>query len=141
MSPDDLPERIATKIRLDPDGGCWMWTASLCKGYGQQHWEGRNWKAHRLTYTLLIGPIPVGLTLDHYVCDTPACVNPAHTRPATIEHNSGRVSGRPLSEQCARGHAWTPENTLVSGTTPAGKPRRHCRACMRIRGARWHTPA
>lgn len=137
----DLPQRVAEKFKLDPVTGCWVWTASLCKGYGQVGWEGRVWKSHRLAYTLLVGPIPAGLVLDHFECDNPPCGNPEHLRPSLHEVNSARVPGRRTTDRCIRGHEWTPENTLISGTSMAGKPRRHCRACMRIREENARTAA
>jgi hypothetical protein len=42
--------------------------------------------AHRVPYTLNVGPIPVGLDVLHS-CDNPLCVNPAHLSPGTYQQN------------------------------------------------------
>src|SRR5271167_976762 len=75
---------------------CWLWKGFLHNGYG--HIRDKNWKiqlAHRVAYELLVGPIPVGLTIDHLchntddtckggsTCPHRECVNPAHLEPVT----------------------------------------------------------
>ncbi|KKK93890.1 hypothetical protein LCGC14_2688380 [marine sediment metagenome] len=58
--------------------GCWEWTRCRTdKGYGQVRVHGKAWRAHRLSYTINVGPIPDGLFVLHD-CDNPPCVNPAH---------------------------------------------------------------
>lgn len=54
---NDLPVRIASKV--DADGECWLWTASVNQaGYGQLNWKKKIQRAHRVIYELLVGPIP-----------------------------------------------------------------------------------
>jgi hypothetical protein len=45
--------------------------------------------AHRYAYEWLIGPIPIGLDLDH-LCRTRECVNPNHLEPVTRKENIRR---------------------------------------------------
>ncbi len=87
-----LPDRIASKIDKS-DSGCWLWTAGQNgAGYGQVHYEGPAKRAHRVVYTLLVGPIPEGAQLDH-ICFNRACVNPDHLRPVTHKQNHEHLQG------------------------------------------------
>lgn len=60
-----------------PDGDCIIWTGSRVYGYGNAFFKGKKWRAHRLAYTLHIGPIPNGLYVCHH-CDNNSCINPEH---------------------------------------------------------------
>ena len=85
----DLAPRLRSKITPDPSG-CWLWAASLgTAGYGQV-WDGVTMRrAHRVTYTLLVGAIPEGLEIDH-LCRVRRCVNPAHLEAVTKQENQRR---------------------------------------------------
>jgi hypothetical protein len=110
-----------------PDG-CWLWTGALGRaGYprwGSPYWPGDTY-AHRIAYRMVVGPIPAGFEVDH-LCFVPACVNPAHLEAVTVQENRRRRRARPLTTECARGHAMDEANTYVN---PAGK--RSCRCCVR----------
>jgi HNH endonuclease len=133
-------EGLLTLVSVSAETECWNWKLSLDKdGYPQ--WSamyrrlGTN-RAHRVFYTLLKGPIPEGLELDH-TCKNRMCVNPAHLDPVTSKVNSERGGnfGREQTH-CMRGHEFSPENTYVfpPGTRHAGQ--RLCRECNRIRTRR-----
>lgn len=77
--------------------GCWLWTAGkVPDGYGAFQLYGRSQRAHRVAYELLIGPIPDGMVLDHFLMNTDpascsrACVNPSHLEPVTSAENTRR---------------------------------------------------
>ena len=71
-----LLERFEEKFRKTP--GCWEWLASrLPFGYGQIMINKRPRVAHRISYSLYVGPIPDGMQVLHK-CDNPPCVNPDH---------------------------------------------------------------
>lgn len=69
--------RLISKITFD-QSGCWNWGGTRNdKGYGVLYFRGKNWRAHRVSYTLFCGEIPAGLMVCHH-CDNPQCVNPHH---------------------------------------------------------------
>jgi len=125
-----LPARIASKINFGVEGDCWTWAASHNPaGYGLVRFDGKTCRAHRVVYTLLIGPIPVGLELDHR-CRNHACVNPSHLEPVTGSENVLRgLKGYALRTLCRSGrHDITdPENIYVKPSTG----NRKCLTCQR----------
>lgn len=67
--------------RVTKSEGCWMWTGGcFSTGYGQMHLsrpKRSSVGAHRVSWELHFGPIPVGMLVCHH-CDTRACVRPDH---------------------------------------------------------------
>lgn len=128
--------RLDEHIEKD-DQGCWLWTAATRTGYGTTHigsrtsGDRRQVMVHRLTYELLVGPIPEGLDLDH-LCRVRRCVNPFHLEPVTRRENllrgEGLTASKAAQTHCIHGHAFTPRNTRIrkNGT-------RTCVACARDR--------
>lgn len=63
--------------------GCVEWQgATNAGGYGILHWG----LAHRLSYTLFIGPIPRGRCVLH-TCDNRRCVRPSHLWIGSLADN------------------------------------------------------
>lgn len=125
------------RVVLKPDTSCWVWTGTTNgRGYGRVWSVGKQKKAHRVFYELLVGDIPEDLELDH-LCFNKLCVNPAHLEPVTHQENLRRAGitgllGPELKTHCPRKHPYTPENTisqLVAGTTWV---RRMCRICRKV---------
>ena len=127
-------ERFLAKINKT-DAGCWEWTASITpKGYGQFYFDGGMRQAHRVAYTLLRGPIPVGLQIDH-LCRNRKCVNPDHLEPVTPKVNTARGITNDWQREkthCPQGHAYDEQNTYK------WRGQRSCRTC-RNDAARRHT--
>lgn len=64
--------------KVDKSGDCWEWTASrINTGYGRFVLSGKIQMAHRVSYELMVGPIPKGKCVLHH-CDNPPCVRPDH---------------------------------------------------------------
>lgn len=73
-----MEERFWAKVDLSDPEGCWPWMGSTSeKGYGRMHLRGKNTNAHRVSWELHFGPIPLARFICHS-CDNPPCVNPAH---------------------------------------------------------------
>lgn len=120
-------DRTLSGIRsrtLVDEVGCWVW-----QGYRTAHGYGRIGAdyAHRLTYELVVGPIPDGLQLDH-LCRNRGCCNPAHLEPVTMAENIRRGYGHGSETHCPQGHPYDEANTY--------RPKRGgrmCRTCKRNR--------
>jgi hypothetical protein len=88
--------------------------------------------AHRVSYELLVGPIPQGLQLDH-LCRNRRCINPAHLEPVTSRENTMRgetvAAANASRDHCPSGHPYSDSNTIA-----LGKGGRKCRECDRTRG-------
>jgi hypothetical protein len=131
-----LPERFWSKTTIDPETGCWLWTASTSEGYGAFGVrKGLIARAHRVTYTTLVGEVPAGLDLDH-LCRTRRCCNPAHLEPVTRRVNLLRGNTVNARTHCPKGHPYDAVNTNVINVRGGGKYRQ-CRACNRANCAAW----
>src|SRR5690554_1231498 len=84
--------RFWVKVGLpDPETGCMEWTASKPRGYGNFGLNGQVLRAHRISYSLCVGPIPQGLEIDH-LCRNRSCVRPDHLEAVTHSENMRRVA-------------------------------------------------
>ena len=130
------PLRVPTEAwlweRIDAQGDCWLWSGHIKpSGYGSIDLGPRQVQAHRHVFEVLVGPIGLGLELDH-LCRVKHCVNPDHLEPVDHATNcrrgvAGAVNGaryRALSH-CKRGHPFDEANTYRHPQTG----RRACRRC------------
>lgn len=116
----ELTERFHSKHTKLPSG-CWEWQGALVGRVGykrgvvsyQRNRVNTFYLAHRYAYTLLVGPIPEGLEIDH-LCANPVCVNPDHLEPVTGHENKRRTGERTTT--CKRGHAYDVVNTYITVT-------------------------
>lgn len=75
--------KLFTKFVIGDPDECWPWLDKPNEnGYGL-FWSRLDdgttclYKAHRVVYTVMVGPIPIDRDLCH-TCDNPPCVNPYH---------------------------------------------------------------
>lgn len=103
---------------------CWIWQRALKPdGYAVGYPFGKSSpkRMARVAYEAFVGPIPIGLEIDH-LCRQRSCCNPEHLEPVTREENIARgVAARVV---CRRGHAFSAGNTIINSNGA-----RTCRAC------------
>jgi hypothetical protein len=94
---ETLPIRFWKKVDktpgYGPSGNCWRWAASTRGDYGCIGTPEGTQSAHRVSYTINVGPIPDGLDILHS-CDMPLCVNPEHLAPGTHQENMAQIHQR-----------------------------------------------
>jgi len=79
-------KRLFTNSRLDEETGCWNTLYGANVSEPQMGVEGIMIRCPRLSYTIMKGVIPEGLSILH-ICDNPRCVNPEHIFPGTTQDN------------------------------------------------------
>lgn len=83
----------STKRRLyekleESEAGCWEFMGARdSKGYGRIWHINEVIMAHRASWMVHRGPIPIGIFVLHD-CDNPSCFNPAHLFLGTADDNT-----------------------------------------------------
>ena len=72
---------------IDDEDSCWDWKGHVDdKGYGKVTYLSKQWKSHRVAFTLSKGEIPEGMVVMHS-CDRPSCNRPSHLSLGTMYDN------------------------------------------------------
>lgn len=138
-SKEDILKYLETNSVPEPMTGCILWTAGSDKdGYGKIAVNGKDWRAHRLSFHLHNGPVTTNILVCHK-CDTPSCINPSHLFAGDPLVNmqdkvrKGRLKNQNINKShCKHGHAFVSDNIRWS-LTSIGNPRRTCIVCYTAR--------
>lgn len=88
------------RLHIEALGPCWDWNGPVFRGgYGRVKFQYKSWSAHRLAFTVWVGPIPEGQVVRHR-CDNRMCIRPIHLELGTTQDN---VQDRYERGRCARG--------------------------------------
>lgn len=113
-------------LAVDLAAPCWVFRGKVNNsGYGSLSSAGKKWMAHRYMWTLMRGPIPEKMQVDH-LCRVRRCLNPQHMEIVDCRTNLLRGTG--ASAQHARKVACPKCGKPYDYIHPNGS--RRCRSCQ-----------
>ncbi len=128
-----MKEWLSKKIQID-ENNCWNWLGTKLKkesgSYGRIYMGDENNRkiklAHVISYETFIGPIAIGLEIDH-ICRNTLCVNPDHLEQVTHTENMRRKPDY-QAKSCRQGHLYTEENSYFNPVSN----KRFCKTCKKL---------
>ena len=127
-TPSILAKKLAEKVSPEPMSGCWLWSG-LHDGVGYGVivvGHDTRFAAHRVSYSLYKGEIPVGMCVLHK-CDVRSCCNPEHLFIGTKKQNSQDMVSKGRNKNPASLRTACPQGHPYSGVNAQG--RRICKIC------------
>ncbi|HEY1646299.1 MAG TPA: HNH endonuclease [Candidatus Saccharimonadales bacterium] len=123
----------------DISNACWLWSGVInYAGYGQVKYKGKQWRVHRLMFSLAYPEIPLSHK-DHicHICDIRNCFNPLHLFKGTASDNQKDCVAKKRHWQtkrthCRKGHEFTSENTILEKRS-SGNLSRRCKTCTKLK--------
>lgn len=92
MGRKNTPFDILDRVDISDNQGCWPWKGPCsASGYGKTHYNGEEWRAHRLAYFLYHKKVP---QVCRHICDNRKCCNPFHLLDGTHKDNMKDMSSR-----------------------------------------------
>lgn len=130
---EKVEKRFKSKLLISPDTACIVYQgADRNNGYkGFYVTRTRQVLAHRLAYTLFVGPLTPGMVINHK-CGNHACCAPDHLEEVTQYENSEKGDSWKRKTHCVNGHEFTPENTYWR-INAGGYRVQRCVACSGIK--------
>lgn len=147
----NLPEQFIKRI-VYLENGCWKMTGHVningytYFGYTNPPGYRKSILAHRFSYERLVGPIAVGMVVDH-LCRNRLCVNPSHMEIIGRGENVLRGDTLPAKNlkktHCPKGHPYSGDNLYRQRRSPSRIPKtqfdfsiplsgsRRCRSCAK----------
>lgn len=96
----EILDLLESRSIPEPNSGCRLWEGSGDeKGYGFLTVNGRNWRVHRLRWTLVRGQIPKELEVCHK-CDVRCCINLDHLSLDTHAGNMADMKAKGRQRAC-----------------------------------------